>query len=997
LKASRGAVKSGLHNELRSIARIRQDDKMSAFDRFCRVVPERVEFPLGERAARADGILLEDILGLITDSWSRVASVIPTSSWLCFVYGCVRVFKPSLTIESTAACRGRGRQVQEMPMASAAKHSILIVEDDPGIVELENSRLAEAGYEILSASNAEDAMQIVRTHSVDLILLEYQLPGDIDGLAFFEQVRAGNFDIPVILITGHSSEALVLRALRAGISDFVTKSGEFLDYLPEAVRRVLRQARTASRLANSEARLASIIDSAKDAILVTEGEQRITLFNPAAERMFRCTAAEAIGKRITRFLPPEYLQSGEEPDGAPVSVTLRMRTGTRGRRADGEEFPLEASVSRGEVNRKKFYAVVIRDITERKRAEEALLKEQQFIHATLDSIQAGIVACDEKGSVTVFNRALQEFYGSPNPSIPPERWAERFEPYGTASAAELPAEPAPLQRALQGETFRDLELEVYSRKRGRRQHLVSGRPILAPNGRKLGAVLAIHDVTEQHRADERIREPIIVRDLDDNILFWNRGAEDLYGWTAAEALGHNARELFSRIPTPELEEAHREVLEKGNWTGELRQVTKDGREVVVQSRRTLLRHESGQPKAKLMIDTDITDQKKLESQLLHAQRMESIGVLASGVAHDFNNLLTVISGYSEILLNQIPAESKAHAPLSEIHRAGERAAGLTRQLLAFGRKQILSPQIMNLNNLVAETERMLRRLIGADIDLAKSLDPLLWPIKADPGQVEQVILNLVVNARDAMPKGGHITIETRNVELDSAYVRRYVDVKEGAYVVLAVTDTGAGMDAETKTRIFEPFFTTKEVGKGTGLGLATVHGIVKQSGGHVEVYSELGHGTSFKIYLPRVEGAATDRTSSVSAPPPGGVETILLVEDGPDVLELTRASLVSRGYSVLTASDGEQALKIVAGHPAHIHLLVTDVVMPRMSGRELAEKLTHDRPGLKVLYMSGYTDDAVVRHGVLKSGVAFLQKPFTPIVLARKVRELLGSAADTKP
>jgi two-component system, cell cycle sensor histidine kinase and response regulator CckA len=888
-------------------------------------------------------------------------------------------------------------------MASETKCTILIVEDDAGIAELEKTRLEDAGYQIVIATNADDAIEFIRVQLVDLILLDYRLPGNTDGLAFFDQVRKAGFDIPVILVTGFSNEATVIRALRAGVRDFVTKSVEYLDYLPEAVGRVLRQARTENRLAHSEARLASIIDSAKDAILVTEGEQRITLFNPAAERMFRCSAAEAIGKRITRFIPPEYAPAGEEMDGDPISVTLRLRTGTRGRRADGEEFPLEASVSRGEVNRRKFYAVVVRDVTERKRAEEALLKERQFIRATLDSIQAGIVACDEKGNVTVFNRALRELYGTPDASIPPERWAVQFELYGLGSVNPLTSEESPLQRALRGETFRDQELRAVSRTGGPRHHLVSGRPILTPNGRKLGAVLAIHDITEQRQADERIREQaalldqardaIIVRDLNDNILYWNHGAESLYGWTSEEALGRNARELFSKIATAELEEAHREVLEKGSWTGELRQVTKDGREVIVQSRRTLLRHENGQPKAKLIINTDITEHKKLESQLLHAQRMESIGVLASGVAHDFNNLLTVISGYSEILLNQTPPESAAHAPLNEIHRAGERAAALTRQLLAFGRKQMLSPQIMNLNNLVAETERMLRRVIGAHINLDKSLDPLLWPVRADPGQIDQVILNLVVNARDAMPNGGHITIETHNNYLDAEYAQQHVDVKQGAYVVLAVTDTGAGMDNETKARIFEPFFTTKEVGKGTGLGLATVHGIVKQSGGHIEVYSEVGRGTSFKIYLPRVEDSTPERAAPDSAPAPGGAETILLVEDGADVLELTRSALASRGYTVLPASDGEEALRIIERRTDPIDLLLTDVVMPRMSGRELAERLTRRRPGLKVLFMSGYTDDAVVRHGVLKSGVAFLQKPFTPMALARKVRDVLDSAA----
>ena len=382
-----------------------------------------------------------------------------------------------------------------------------------------------------------------------------------------------------------------------------------------------------------------------------------------------------------------------------------------------------------------------------------------------------------------------------------------------------------------------------------------------------------------------------------------------------------------------------------------------------------------------------------EDRFRKLQKMEAFGQLAGGVAHDFNNLLTIINSCSEVLLTcTLPAE-KQQDFLREIRRAGERASSLTRQLLAFSRKQLLQPVELDLNGLILETEDMFRRLIGKNIDLATTLDPAGAWIKADPGQIDQVIINLVVNARDAMPTGGFLTIETQNVELDQDYARKHPESQPGNYVMLAVTDSGCGMDEVTRSKIFEPFFTTKEPGKGTGLGLATVQGIVKQSGGSIEVYSEVGRGTTFKVYLPRIE-VPVSSGKSLPGPSfiPRGTETILLAEDEPAVRAAVRLVLESSGYTVLEASSGEEAVQICQQHQGPIHLLMTDVVMPKMSGRQLAELVLALLPKIKVLYSSGYTDDAVVHHGVLEAGMAFLQKPFTPMVLARKVREVLGAA-----
>jgi CheY-like chemotaxis protein len=388
----------------------------------------------------------------------------------------------------------------------------------------------------------------------------------------------------------------------------------------------------------------------------------------------------------------------------------------------------------------------------------------------------------------------------------------------------------------------------------------------------------------------------------------------------------------------------------------------------------------------------------LEEQFRHAQKMEAVGRLAGGVAHDFNNLLTVINGYSDLLLEGLSTSDPARGHLEEIKRAGERAALLTRQLLAFSRKQILEPKVLDLNGVLDGLDKMLRRLIGEDIELATIRGPELGQVMADPGQIEQILMNLAVNARDAMPQGGKLTIETSNADLDDAYARRHAVVIPGRYVMLAVSDTGIGMDAETQSHIFEPFFTTKEKGKGTGLGLATVFGIVKQSRGNIWVYSEPGRGTTFKVYLPQVKKAA-ERVQAGQAPgrADGGSETILVVEDEESVRALAVRILQKHGYKVLETISVEQALVIGERYRMPIDLLLTDVVMPGMRGPELAERLARSHPEMKVLYMSGYTDNAIVNHGVLAAGTAFLQKPFTPGALARQVREVLqgrGSAPE---
>ncbi len=389
---------------------------------------------------------------------------------------------------------------------------------------------------------------------------------------------------------------------------------------------------------------------------------------------------------------------------------------------------------------------------------------------------------------------------------------------------------------------------------------------------------------------------------------------------------------------------------------------------------------------------DVTNRKQLEAQLLQAQRLESVGRLAGGVAHDFNNLLTVIQGYSEFTLLALGAEDEARHFVDEIKDAAGRAASLTRQLLAFSRRQVLQPTNFNINRTIAEIGRMLERLIGDDVQLEVREDPDLGTVCADKGQIEQVIVNLVVNARDAMPEGGQVLIESSNVSIDESYSELHVGASPGAYVMLAVSDTGCGMDEKTKAHIFEPFFTTKEPGRGTGLGLATVHGIVKQSGGWIEVYSEIDRGTVFKVYLPRVDADAEDAARGLDeAKADRGTETILVVEDQEKVRELAVHILRRRGYSVLEAGNAQEALAACEAHRNKIDLLLSDLVLPGTSGRELATKLAEGCRDLRVLFMSGYTEDGVLRQGILDVGLNFLQKPFTPEKLAKRVRDVLDA------
>jgi PAS domain S-box-containing protein len=464
------------------------------------------------------------------------------------------------------------------------------------------------------------------------------------------------------------------------------------------------------------------------------------------------------------------------------------------------------------------------------------------------------------------------------------------------------------------------------------------------------------------------------------------------GFASDKILGKREADLFPPDIAGRHEEQDRQVLDTGRPLRVTEERTApDGSPIRLEILRRPVLDDASRTIGTTGIAQDVSARHDLELRLFQSQKLEAVGQLAGGIAHDFNNLLTVIDGYSEMLLSQLEIEDPRRSHAEEIRRAGARAADLTRQLLAYSRKQVLDPRPFDLNELIGGLGRMLHRLIGENIEFTMTSDPALWPVLADPGQIQQVIINLVVNSRDAMPRGGKLTIETRNVRIEEDQNVEDFNVSAGEYVMLAVSDTGVGMTPEVRARIFEPFFTTKALGQGTGLGLSTVYGIVKQSGGYVWVYSEPGVGTAFKVFLPRSAHVAASEYDLEWSGPARGSETILLVEDEPAVQAVVLKILKRYGYKALVASNPDLALQVCKEHPERIDLLLSDVVLPQMSGRELADVVTKRRPGIRVLYISGYTDDAIVRHGILEPGTAFLQKPFTPHALARKIRDVLDA------
>ena len=648
----------------------------------------------------------------------------------------------------------------------------------------------------------------------------------------------------------------------------------------------------------------------------------------------------------------------------------------------------------------------VQDITDRHVAGEALRASEERYRRIVEGTSEGVWMYDPAGITTFMNARMARMLGCTVAE------AVGHSVYTFVAEADRPLAKQRTERRRRGVVERgDFR---FRRKDGTELWgLVQSSPLFDAAGRFEATLALVADVSQQRRSEEaRARLAAIVESSEDAILSvtpdgtittWNVGAEKLYEYSAVEMVGKPIEVLRRASSLDEAgllgDVARGEAVHQYETT----RVRMNGTEVEVAVTLSPIRDPRGMVVGVSSIERDLTSRRRAEAALRHkeeqfrqAQKMEAVGRLAGGVAHDFNNLLSVVLGYATLAVDDLKLGDPLREDLEQIVVAGERATDLTRQLLAFSRQQVLQPRVLDLNQTLAGMKSMLGRLLGEDIELSTSMALDAGRVLADPGQIEQVLMNLAVNARDAMPDGGQLTIETANVELDAAYVAVHLGVAAGEYVMLAVSDTGSGMDAATRARIFEPFFTTKEKGKGTGLGLSTVFGIVEQSGGHVGVYSEPGHGSTFKIYLPRTDRTA-DSTLAARLPAViGGAETILLVEDEEQVRAVACAILRRNGYHVLEGSNGGEAFLISRDFAGKIHLLLTDVVMPRMSGRKLAEELGPLRPDMRILFASGYTDDAIVHHGMVDAGVAFLQKPFTPDALLRKVREVLDGRGSSR-
>ncbi len=678
----------------------------------------------------------------------------------------------------------------------------------------------------------------------------------------------------------------------------------------------------------------------------------------------------------------------------PYDIEYRLRT----KNGTYRWFRSRGQAVWNEAGRPVRMAGAITDITDRKSAEEELRATKKLLRAMLDHTPAVVYAKDLNGRYLFVNRRHEQVFGRTNE-----------ETVGKSDDELFPGQQIAVYRAHDREVLASLkaiEYEETAVQEGRLHTYLSVKfPLLDSSGRPFGVCGISTDITDRKEAEEELREltdrlqaivraspvPVVAIDPDGIVNMWNPAAERIFGWSEDEVVGRPV----PFVPDDKREEfrALRERVLRGEslFQLELQRRRKDGTPIVVNLSAAPLRDRGGRIHGIMAVLEDVTERKRLEEQLRQATKMEAIGRLAGGVAHDFNNMLTAIRGYSELLIQDLPGGDRKRRQAEEILKAAERAASLTQQLLAFSRRQVIQPKTVDLNALLTNLMGMLRRVIGEDIRLVAHLDPGLWPVMADPGQLEQVVLNLAVNARDAMPQGGVLTIETANVWEEASGQGEPAAGSPGV-VQLTVRDTGSGMDAGTLARIFEPFFTTKELGRGTGLGLATVYGIVQQSGGTISADSAPGRGTIFTVRFPRAQAPVADiRTHDDQAEVFTGSETILVVEDEPFVRQFLKELLASRGYDVLEAASGAEALARCEAYSRPIHLLLTDVVMPEINGRQLAQMLVVKRPEMRVLFMSGYTDDAVLRHGVQNRGAAFIQKPYAPEALLRKIREVLSA------
>ncbi len=829
--------------------------------------------------------------------------------------------------------------------------------------------------------------------------------------------------------------ALVVQSYRQHVR-YAEKEKEILTFVSQQIARAIQHKRTLEVVRESESKFRALAENAVPGIFIVDSE-KVLYANPSCEQIFGYSREELAwvdpwslvhndSRELVRSRNRSRLQ-GEVP---PARYEFRVFTKA------GEVRWLDLSASAIQFEGRPAVVATAVDITERKRAEElqsALYRiaesassseDLQDCFRTIHKIVGELMfagnfyiafyhpeqkaisfpyAVDEVDTFADPETLLPLRHGlteyvlrTGQPLLAPPDVFEEICRQGEAESIGAPSIDwlgVPLKKG--SETFGVLVVQSYTEKT---RYTEKEKDILTFVSQQISNAI-VEKRSQQALRESEGRYRSLVQSAVHGIFRCSADGKFLSANPAMVAmLGYASEDELLGIRVPgdlwhDPADLARQMAEHGGSSlvenVDIAFKKKDGHPVTVRVNGRIELDAKGAPFRFEGIAEDVTERRQLEQQLRQAQKMDAVGRLAGGVAHDFNNLLTVIKGYSEMILGDLPLADPLRNEVEEIKRAADRAASLTRQLLAFSRQQVLAPKVLDLNSVVTNMDRMLRRLLGEDIELSTLTANELGSIKADPGQVEQVIMNLAVNARDAMPKGGMLTIETANVELDETYLREYLSLPAGSYVQLAVSDTGIGMTAEVRSRIFEPFYTTKELGKGTGLGLSTVYGIVKQSGGDIWVYSEPGVGTTFKVFFPRVDGGAAGAQLAAEPAQRRGTETILLVEDEDGVRMLVRQILQKNGYTVLEASHGAQALDIFKSHSGPINLLLTDVVLPHMGGNNLAQQIRQVKPDTRVLYMSGYTAEATLRDVVVDSKTAFVQKPFTSDALAQKVREVL--------
>lgn len=846
--------------------------------------------------------------------------------------------------------------------------------------------------------------------NLDVIFSDWKLE-NFSGLQALRLLQERGLDVPFIFVAAVLDDEKAVEAVRQGADDYVFK--ERLGRLGPAVacaleRRLFRRAQQETQ--RQIARLAAIVRSSEDAIFSIDLAGLVTDWNPGAERLYGYKAVEILGQHVSCLVPEERLEEL-------TTVIQRILQGehipsyeTQRRRKDGSLVEVSVTVSplHDAAGQVVGISAIAQDITARKRAEEAARRQEARQLAIVEAALDAIITIDAAGQIVAFNAAAERIFGYRRQEalgrpagellVPPalreqyQHWLERavagalhpvncrnettlLRSDGTEFPAELtiaylPGEEPPLLTAF----IRDLT--DFKKIESQRLQLT----------RQLELLL------------QSTGEGICGVDAEGRCTFLNRAGAELLGYQPEEVLGRYFHDLAhhsrpDRTPYPREECPLHRSCQRGEVFPQQEEIfwRKDGTPLPVACASWPVRNDGIQ--GAVIVFKDITEIKKMEAQMMRAQKLEAIGRLAGGVAHDFNNLLTIINGYAEILLTRLSTQlTPSHRELlQEILTAGQRAASLTRQLLAFSRQQIVQPQLLDFHQVVRDTEKMLRRIIGEDILLHTQTDAEAGIVRADPGQLVQILMNLVVNARDAMPRGGQLWLSSRNVTLGPAAQESPASLSYRPYVLLEVRDTGVGMTPEVLAHIFEPFFTTKEPGKGTGLGLAVVHGVVEQAGGHIDVDSAPGQGTTFRIYLPRLNVvSAAPPAPSAAGELPRGQETILLIEDETGVRQLLRHSLQQLGYTVLEAGNAEEALALAQRPGQHLDLIVTDVVMPGWSGPEAAAHLRRLHPGVRLLFLSGYTGEALSQHGLQDQNAAFLQKPFTLTALAQKIRDILN-------